>query len=478
MFNPINNYIAMSKNKKAKVVPFKSNQLSPENYVRTHARTLPIHECLITESWDVAGFANVVVARAHKTGNLTIGIYLVDLYCMGLKDTDFRFNIDFEEYNDLKFSESNFVECDYELAHNIIYGGIAYAEDYGFVPAKGFSLTQFILAEDDDSVELVDIEFGLEGKPCFTRGPYDDSATVIRVLATLERTAGPGNFTYIDEPDEDMMDFDDEDYDDEDYDNEEEDEEDGDTDSYNYSRDDAPMMNLQQVKTLLTKVGKAYNEKFRDERFQDKLSSSAIGKGYKITDNQSKVPLDYNTFNTIEQEADYYRLKQLFEHSGNMQRIVKEIKSAIKKYPDTPVFHSLLVTAYAYDHEPVLAAKAIEVMYGQFPKSLFAMTSYADVLLSEDRFDEAYAVFDGAHDLPYLYPDRKLFHNTEAEMLFLPQTRYFIAIDDLDSADLYMKAILDFKLDKLATHDGVRVLILTLAKAKIEKLTGEKFPTF
>jgi hypothetical protein len=66
----------MSKNKKG---PFNTGQLSPEKYVRTQARSLPIDECLVTEGWEDAGICNVVIARMHKTGNYTIAIYLIDL---------------------------------------------------------------------------------------------------------------------------------------------------------------------------------------------------------------------------------------------------------------------------------------------------------------------------------------------------------------------------------------------------------------
>ncbi|MGH2643198.1 MAG: hypothetical protein ACRDE2_04565, partial [Chitinophagaceae bacterium] len=89
------------------------------------------------------------------------------------------------------------IPCDYPLVHNIIYGAIEFAEDFGFFPHKDFKTTQYILEEDDDRVELIDIEFGKEGKPFYFVGPNEDPVKQSKILATLERTAGPGNFDFV-----------------------------------------------------------------------------------------------------------------------------------------------------------------------------------------------------------------------------------------------------------------------------------------
>ena len=62
----------MSKNKK----PSAGNPpLSPEKYIKTKGRLLPIHECLINPDWEVVKTANIVIARKHPNGNITACIY-------------------------------------------------------------------------------------------------------------------------------------------------------------------------------------------------------------------------------------------------------------------------------------------------------------------------------------------------------------------------------------------------------------------
>ncbi|MFQ5752622.1 MAG: hypothetical protein ACE5HI_11550, partial [bacterium] len=78
----------MAKKKKARIVQM---PLSPKQYIKTQARQLPIHECLITYDWEDSGMVDVLIARKHKNGKVTCGFYLVDLLCLGVKDTFFVF---------------------------------------------------------------------------------------------------------------------------------------------------------------------------------------------------------------------------------------------------------------------------------------------------------------------------------------------------------------------------------------------------
>jgi len=189
----------MAKKHAGKVI----QMLSPENYIRKKARTLPIFECLVNPEWQNQGFANIVIARSHTNGNITACFFLVDTFCLGIKDTFFLFNVTQTEYREKLGSRAeleDYVKISYELAHNIVYAALEFAEEYGFKPAKDFtSTTQFMLEEDTDEIELIEIECGKNGKPLFVSGPNDDQAKINKVLAQLERTAGPGNFDYVTE---------------------------------------------------------------------------------------------------------------------------------------------------------------------------------------------------------------------------------------------------------------------------------------
>ena len=141
--------------------------------------------------------ANVVVMRRHVTGNVTGGFYLIDLMCLGVKDTRYYFNIPETEANEMfDIPENKLTEIDYQLAHNIIYAGHDFAMEFDIPPHKDFALTKMILEEDNDEVPLVDIPTGdYDGKPHLVINPLGEGTWA---LQKLKENAGEGNYYYSD----------------------------------------------------------------------------------------------------------------------------------------------------------------------------------------------------------------------------------------------------------------------------------------
>jgi len=188
--------------------------LSPENYIRQKARNLPIHECLINEDWENSKIAHIVITRIHANGNVTVASYLVDLLCLGVKDTMYLFNVSQEEYAEFLEelnSGMNMGRVEYELVHNIIFATIEFASEFGFKPYKDFtSVTQYMLEEDNDDIELIEIECGKNEKPVFIKTPFFTEGEANKIINQLEKTAGKGNFDVVNGEDGDEMDFDEE----------------------------------------------------------------------------------------------------------------------------------------------------------------------------------------------------------------------------------------------------------------------------
>ena len=197
---------------KGKVV----QMLSPENYIRKRARNLEIHECWINQNWKDLGQAEIILVRRHSNGNFTVGLFLVDLYCLGIRDAGFNFNIlptELEEFMDTYQEHIDLEEIDYVLAHNILFSALEFAEEYGFKPCKDFTSTmQYFLEEHTDDIELMEIECGKNGKPLFISSPAMSRTEVANILAHLEKTVGEGNYYYVDSLNSDEFDdeFDDE----------------------------------------------------------------------------------------------------------------------------------------------------------------------------------------------------------------------------------------------------------------------------
>ncbi|MDP3446061.1 MAG: hypothetical protein Q8T08_24635, partial [Ignavibacteria bacterium] len=116
----------MAKKKNKKEAPM----LSPENYIRQNARTLPIHECWVSKNWKENQMAQILVARKHSNENITLGFYLVDLNCLGVKDAFYQFNISEIKYKEILQKQNlnqELIKTDYVLVHNIIFEAVEFA---------------------------------------------------------------------------------------------------------------------------------------------------------------------------------------------------------------------------------------------------------------------------------------------------------------------------------------------------------------
>jgi hypothetical protein len=163
------------------------------------ARDYPLVECWISADWqqDRLGLVEIIVARLQPDDNICFGVYLVDKFCLGLKNTFTRAKFSPARYQyeaQMIFGDRQVVKCSPELAYQMIYASIDYAAQFGFTPNKDFDLSQYMLAPRGEFSESYNLKFGKDGKPLFIAGPDDNAAAIVK---QLEKTAGPGNYNYM-----------------------------------------------------------------------------------------------------------------------------------------------------------------------------------------------------------------------------------------------------------------------------------------
>ncbi len=454
----------MAKHKKGKVLPLKSNEFGPEKYIKTQARSLPIYECIISADWRDVGICNIIVARQHKTGNITAGVFLVDMYCLGVKDAGYYFNLTPDEYEEIKYELPEYEECEYVLAHNLIFGALEYADDYGFEPHKEFALVKYILEEDDENVALMDLDFGLDGKPCYVSGPFEDKVSVNKVLATLKRTAGEGNFIYMDSSE--FADLADEEWDDDELDDfldEEEEDDFEEDDEYEWEK-----IGFKNLAKGYKKIYSAYHNFIRTAEARQMLEESPIGKDYKLS--KEVIQSAYNSFDSKEQENELYALYAMIFEDNDYANAIKGLKKAIKKYPHKAVFYNILRSAYVLNNEMESAIAIATEAYELFPDDLLIKTNYANVLFDAGKSEKVLAVFDNKRDLNEIYPGVKKFNRTEVSGYYVCMCRYYLDMDDVDKADLYMNVLLQKNLYDEHTLDMVKQAVAQNTKLKLEKI--------
>ena len=161
-------------------------------------RSLPLGKCYISDTTlDVGGIFHIVVTRRHTGGRISMALFMVDMFCVGVKESFFRLRLEQEELDDMLDTTDwgfTFLECSYEEAHNRIYGAIAFAEEGGIEPDKSFALTQYFLEEDTDDIPFIDYDYGSNGQHLLV---CDSQLEASRYLPALRRTLGEDGFKYV-----------------------------------------------------------------------------------------------------------------------------------------------------------------------------------------------------------------------------------------------------------------------------------------
>jgi hypothetical protein len=330
--------------------------LSPENYIRQKSRNLPIVKCSINKEWENDRLASIWIVRRHSNGNFTFCCYLVDMNCLGVKDTVYRFNEPQEmldEYEEKVISNYETEEISYDLAHNIIFAAVEFAEEYGFKPHRDFtSVTQYFLEEDDDSIPLIDVHCGDEnGEPVYISNGYETPALQQRIINQLEKTAGKGNYTVYINTDNSRLD---ESYLDED----EFEEEDSGDEIYNrwykeFAEMDENEFNQASHETFLEWIKHSETENYENEEHFEKmraltdiLSENDMYNQDKAGDYYDKITSDLENIDTVDagdvpnslfptfarggkELADDF-LETFFQIHGNPKK--KEVQKTIAKF--------------------------------------------------------------------------------------------------------------------------------------------------
>jgi hypothetical protein len=145
-----------------------------------------------------SGLVCVVVARRHRSQRVSVCGYLVDVYCLGVKDAlgpRVMNEADLPVFLDEFFSGYDEVgpplEAPLDLARHLVWGAIDYASTLGFYPTPDFRRAAGHLGPWEETSAIT---FGQDGVPLYVQGPYDDPA---RVLRTLTKSVGTDNFHFL-----------------------------------------------------------------------------------------------------------------------------------------------------------------------------------------------------------------------------------------------------------------------------------------
>lgn len=145
------------------------------------------------------GMGTVIVARQIGSNEIAAGVFLLDVWCLGVKSSFLRI-FSTAEFDDLLASikEGEVIsETTPESATKLIAESIDYAHSLGFSPDSDFSDARVVLAGIDTSLCTETFAFGQDGKPLYVSGPRDSWRKSNAIIAQLEAACGKGNFHFI-----------------------------------------------------------------------------------------------------------------------------------------------------------------------------------------------------------------------------------------------------------------------------------------
>jgi hypothetical protein len=149
------------------------------------ASTDPIHACLAANNMTDSGMGSVVLARKSATGQITASFFLLDVFCLGVKDSYIKTMsiIDFDRSVDMLKRSQPLAPIEAAAARALIEGAVDYASELGFEPGGDFPKAEALFGDIEASDDT--FEFGRNGKPFFMSGPNDSPARVRQILDTL-----------------------------------------------------------------------------------------------------------------------------------------------------------------------------------------------------------------------------------------------------------------------------------------------------
>jgi hypothetical protein len=163
------------------------------------AASFPIHDCWISESLWSGGIGYVGLSRELPDGSIACAMFLVDRYCLGIKNVlskkvgRFTYGSMVQRLG----SETGTQDTAPAAARKFIDQAVDYARSLGFSPHADFLRAYAIFGDIDASACTDEFEFGKEGKPFFISGPNETTARCRQIVNTLEERCGPDGYHYL-----------------------------------------------------------------------------------------------------------------------------------------------------------------------------------------------------------------------------------------------------------------------------------------
>jgi len=161
------------------------------------AARAPVRTCVVADGLVADGVGWLVLARTLPSGLVGASFFLIDVWCLGVKDAFFAINTPqrFEDRMVASNEVGPLVDIDPSAARKLLHDAAAYADSFGLAPCAGFAEAEALFGDIPMATETFSI--GKDGKPFFVSGPNDSPTRIRYILDMLAKRAGHGGFDYL-----------------------------------------------------------------------------------------------------------------------------------------------------------------------------------------------------------------------------------------------------------------------------------------
>ncbi|MFN0053539.1 MAG: hypothetical protein ACKV0T_15275 [Planctomycetales bacterium] len=145
------------------------------------------------------GIGNVLLSRECGVGQVAFAVFLVDMYCLGVKNVIYgiRPHSQVDDMSERLATGHKLLRVKPECARKLVEGAIEYAHNLGLPPHEDYSVAKAILGSIDGALCPETFEYGKDGKPLFIAGPNDGPERCRQIMAALKSRQGPDGYHYL-----------------------------------------------------------------------------------------------------------------------------------------------------------------------------------------------------------------------------------------------------------------------------------------
>jgi hypothetical protein len=140
----------------------------------------------------------LVLARGATPHHLALSTFLIDVFCLGIKDVMFK-SVErevLEMYVGVADAGSPMVSVDPGYARKLLRDLAAWSQSIGFAPHPDFAAVERMFGDVSADANDAVFRFGRDGKPVYIPGPSDTAPLIRRRIGQLQKHLGDDGFGF------------------------------------------------------------------------------------------------------------------------------------------------------------------------------------------------------------------------------------------------------------------------------------------